>query len=626
MTKIDPGLLYLQDRISKLTAAKRRQALSELAESPVVEVALAEGADASDVTVLAQFTDLPPLEEAGLRVRSVAGDVAVGEIDVAKLDALAELNEVVRIEASRPLRRELDVALPEVRANVVHAGTPGIRGTGVIVGIIDTGIDWQHDAFRRPNGSTRLLAIWDQGLIPAASETSPAGFGYGVEYRAPAINAALADPNPRTVVRHDDDNGLHGTHVAGIAAGDGSVAGQQRPVFTFIGVAPEADLVVVANNRGRAMGERGLGDSADTVDAVRYIFDLAASLGRPAVINQSQGDNLGAHDGTSILERAIDNLLGGNGRAMVKSAGNEGARNRHASGTATVAVPQTVGFAVPPGVTSVTVDMWYAGSDRFDISLTPPGQSASPFQVAGQIGPVQLPGGATAFVGSTLNDPGNGANRIFMVLSGDLAGNWSMTLRATVATDGRWDAWIQRNAFAHFLPPFRNSARTLSIPGTSHEIITAASFITKGSGVGSISSFSSLGPTRDGRDAPTVAAPGEQLMAPQPASTGDAYGLMGGTSMAAPMVTGTVALMLQVDPALTQADIKQRLMSTARSDQFTGQLPNHAWGAGKLDTAAALAAVQPAPTTLRPEGRWPGTYNDDESPIQPYWWYGQQGY
>ena len=124
-----------------------------------------------------------------------------------------------------------------------------------------------------------------------------------------------------------------------------------------------------------------------------------------------------------------------------------------------------------------------------------------------------------------------------------------------------------------FLPPFQNSARTLSIPGTANEIITAASYITKGAGVGSISSFSSLGPTRDGRSAPTVAAPGEQLMAPQPASTGDAYGLMGGTSMASPMVAGTVALMLQTSPGLTQAEAKDCLQSTARSDAFTGTLP-----------------------------------------------------
>ena len=489
----------------------------------------------------------------------------------------------------------------------------------MIVGIIDSGIDWENPSFRRANGSTRVLAIWDQGLVPQGGEASPTNFGYGVEYVSTAINAALNSAQPRSIVRHNDDVGLHGTHVAGIAAGDGSVAGQGQPPFTFVGVAPEADIVVVANNRGRAQGERGLGDSADTVDAARYIFDLAESLGRPAVINQSQGDNVGAHDGTSLLELAIDNLLGDPGRIMVKSAGNEGARRRHASGTLS-AGPQQVGFAVPGGIPTATIDLWYDGADRIEISLTPPGRPASAFVSPGHTGSVGLGQGVSAFVDSSLNNPGNGDNRIFVVLQGNLAGSWAITLNGTTIENGRWDAWIQRNAAAQFLPPFENSARTLSIPGTANEIITAASYITKGAGVGSISSFSSLGPTRDGRSAPTVAAPGEQLMAPQPASTGDAYGLMGGTSMASPMVAGTVALMLQTSPGLTQAEAKDCLQSTARSDAFTGTLPNHAWGAGKLDAEAAVRCAQP-PEAVREEAIEAG-----EAAPGPGWWYGDQGY
>ena len=120
------------------------------------------------------------------------------------------------------------------------------------------------------------------GLVPRSGESSPAGFTYGVEYRSAQINAALAAPDPFAVVRHRDlqisGDGFHGTHVAGIAAGDGSVAGSGQPAFTFVGVAPEAELVVVANTRGAAAGQRGLGDSADTLDAARYIFDVAEAV------------------------------------------------------------------------------------------------------------------------------------------------------------------------------------------------------------------------------------------------------------------------------------------------------------------------------------------------------------
>jgi subtilisin family serine protease len=281
MAKLDPGLKFLAQQRDDFS----RDFADEVAFSVEVE---AEQAPA--VTVLIQFEDdLSALEEAGFSTRSVSGDVATGEVDLGRIDELAQHPSVTRMEASRVLGRELDLALPESRADAVHTGPPGHRGSGVIVGIIDSGIDYTHQAFRRTDGTSRVLAIWDQGLVPQGGETGPTGFTYGVEYQKVAIDSALGAADPFAVVRHRDlqipGDGFHGTHVAGIAAGDGSVAGQGQPAFTFVGVAPEADIVMVANTRGRAAGERGLGDSADTLDAIRYIFDLAASLGRPVVIN-----------------------------------------------------------------------------------------------------------------------------------------------------------------------------------------------------------------------------------------------------------------------------------------------------------------------------------------------------
>jgi subtilisin family serine protease len=604
MAKVDPGLRFL--------AEQRESVLPTLADEAVFTFEAETGEEAR-VAVLLQFEgDLSAIEAAGFELDIVAGDVAVGEVGLSRVSELEQLDAVRRIEVSRVLDRDLDLAGPESRVDAVHTGPPGHRGTGVIIGIIDSGIDYTHQAFRRNDGTSRILAIWDQGLSPQPGESSPANFSFGVEYQKPTIDSALSSPNPLAIVRHQDQQtpggGFHGTHVAGIAAGDGSVAGQSQPAFTFIGAAPEADIVVVANTRGRAAGERGLGDSRDTLSAVQYIFDLAGSLGRPAVINQSQGDNVGPHDGTSLLERGIDNLLGGPGRAMVKSAGNEGARNRHASGTITQGGAQTVRFMVPANQAAVTVDLWYRGPDRLDLSVTDPdGGAAGPF-IPGTTTtpPVALPNGNELFVGSDLNDPENADNRIFVVISRGNAnavqqGTWSLALQGATVSRGQWDAWIQRYATAQFLPPFVNPARTISVPGTGREIITTGSYVTRGAGVGSVSSFSSLGPTRDGRQAPTVAAPGQTLMAPQPAATGDTYGLMQGTSMASPMVTGTVALLLQKNPNLTQAQIRDCLTQTARSDQFTGTTPNNAWGAGKLDANAAFGRVTvPVPTLVPP--------------------------
>jgi hypothetical protein len=333
VSKLDPQLEFLvEDGSSQLMVTGD-------ARASMVRFGLDAAADGSgtepvptptDVTVLAQFSGATEaLESAGLTIHSVAGDVVTGTIALSAVPALGEIAEIERVEAARAMHPDLDLSIPEVGANTVHVGPPGRRGAGVVVGICDSGCDFTHPSFRRVDGTTRILNLWDQGLAPAGGESSPAPFGYGVEYSNAQIDAALAGANPFAAVRHRDPGG-HGTHVTGIATGDGSAAGQGRPAGTFIGVAPEADIIVVAN---ASNGAEGLGTSASTLDAVNYIFQRAATFARPCVVNMSLGDNLGPHDGTSLLERGLDNLLGGPGRAFVKSAGNAGSSRCHAEGS-----------------------------------------------------------------------------------------------------------------------------------------------------------------------------------------------------------------------------------------------------------------------------------------------------
>lgn len=590
--KLDPQLRFIQE------AGKKE--LGNLAETR--RFGLMAGAAQPRTSVLVRFDGEDPatLEAAGLEIGAVAGDVVSGSIDVAELRALSDVDGVTVVEGARPMARELDLAVVDSRANQVHSGPPGLRGTGVVVGVVDTGIDWRHESFRRPDGTSRILFIWDQFLTPAAGESSPAGFAYGVEYSKVQIDGALAGTG---TVRHDDgDAGAgHGTHVAGIAAGDGSAPGGpgNPPAGTFVGVAPEADLIVVANQGGAP----GLGDSARTLDAISYIFQRAAALNRPVVVNLSQGDNLGPHDGTSLLERGIDNLLGGPGRAMVKSAGNAAADRIHAEGTVTAGTPQVVQFVIGAGDNSPeTIDIWYEGGDRFDFRITEPGGPTSATVSPGGSTTLTLSNGNRVFVDSRTADPNNGDNRIFLTISPGTAatleaGTWSFTLTGTTVVNGRFDAWIQRGPrIAAFTAPHESSARTISTPGTAKKVITAASHITRGAGVGGISAFSSRGPTRDGRAAPDVSAPG-QLIVSARASTlgGDTYHALAGTSMASPHVAGAAALMLQADPNLTQQKIKDCLRTTARVDAFTGVTPNTTWGGGKLDVQAACNCAAPSP-------------------------------
>ncbi|MDX2600753.1 S8 family peptidase [Streptomyces caniscabiei] len=595
---LDSRLKFLQSRAEDgpaelvgLEATGRFALTTEGVRTPRVRVLvrMAEGHGADDLAELSQ--------DMGLTVHIRAGDVVGGEIGIDRLTELDESEAVSYVEASRPTLTELDAAVPETHADKVHTGPPGLRGAGVIVGVVDSGIDWRHGCFRDPTGKTRILRIWDQNLTPEAGEASPAPFGHGVEYQRSAIDDALSSPNPLGMVRHMDDSVGHGTHVAGIAAGDGSSAGNGQPEFTFVGVAPEAELVVVANR----VTTEALGDSMGTLEAVGYVFKVAETLGRPAVVNISQGDNLGPHDGSSLLERGIDNLLDTPGRALVKSAGNAANAGVHATGQVTEGDSDVVSFVVPVGDdTPDTLDIWYSGADRLSLRITPPNGTASVEIDPGTTSTeVDLSGGNKAFVDSVVHHSLNGDNRIYVQLSPGSQtairpGTWSLTLIGqTVADSGRWHAWMERGrTVPQFIGAHRNDETTISVPGTSRKVVTAASYITKGAGQGNLSTFSSRGPTRDGRHAPTLAAPGQAITSARVGAAGTSqYQPMSGTSMAAPHLTGVCALMLQSSPTLTQDDLVLLLTSSARLDPFTSGSPGDDWGAGKVDAAAAVDAI-----------------------------------
>ena len=591
MSVIDPGLKFLQ--VEAQQVAGELGALSEESAFSFERVS-----PAPRVKVLLQFEgNLDAAEGVGFEPRTVAGDVATGTLPLGNLEAAAALDEVLRIEVTRPMQSDLIESIKEIGADTVHTGPPGHRGSGVLIGIIDSGIDIMHEGFRRPDGSTRILAVWDQHLTPTGSETSPGGFSYGVEYTDQAINASLGGGGAPDSVRHADgatDSG-HGTHVAGIAAGDGSVASNGQPAFSFIGVAPEADLIIVRNDAFN--GAIGMGDSANTLDAVNYIFTKAKALNRPVVINQSQGDNIGPHDGTSLLERGIDNLLGAPGQIMVKSAGNEGDSRRHASGTVPAGETESVQFNMPADNRfHDTIDVWYKGSDEFSLTLSSPDGNTSVPVAPGSTVSFSLDNGNSVFVDSTLSDPNNADNRIFIRIDRGSTnriqpGNWSLNLQGDTVEDGRFDAWIDRNIRP--VPTFISHVdpkMTISVPGTSQKIISVGSYITGGAGVGSLSSFSSRGPTRDGRPCPTLSAPGQWIMSARAKGISRGAGKylqLAGTSMAAPHVAGAVALILQQKPDMTQDDVRDCLTKSTRDDGFTGKVPNDDWGAGKLDVKAA---------------------------------------
>ena len=253
-------------------------------------------------------------------------------------------------------------------------------------------------------------------------------------------------------------------------------------------------------------------------------------------------------------------------------------------------MPMRVGAA---DATDDTVDIWYEGADRFGFSIVPPGGAASAQVLPASTTTLTLPNGNRVFVDSTLSNPFNRDNRIFVRLQRGTrpaiqAGVWVLRLHGLTVSAGTAHAWIQRGNGPRFLAPVVSNRSTISIPGTGRRIITVGSYVTKGVGVGGLSDFSSRGPARDGRTKPEISAPGQEITSALSGASGpDQYVGMSGTSMAAPHVTGAVALMLERTKSATVASLRNRLTQHAVADGLTGATPNADWGFGKLDAKAS---------------------------------------
>ncbi len=590
MAKLDPYLTLYKTERDDGGAARMR----ELADDPATPLVFAAGADDSDdnpdVRVIVRFTGtVDPLVAVGFRPETVAGNTATGSIDVAALTNLEQVAELEFAEASIRVQLFLDRSVPEIRADQVHSGPPGWRGSNVVVGIVDSGIDFTHSNFRDASSGTRIKRVWDQNLTPQAGESNPSGYSYGVEYDDADINTALADANPFSVVRHQDDpnTGNHGTHVAGISAGDGSEAGNNQPASTYIGVAPEADIVVVATNWG----------TAGIIDGVNYVFQVATALNKPAVVNLSLGSVIGPHDGTSNFEQGITNLITGQGRVVVAAAGNEAADNAHASGTVTANATVNLPINVPNNRQArVDVDLWYNGADVFGVVLLDPAGNVTGNVAVGNQALNNM-SGTTAFVQHSNNDPNNGDKRVSVVLQAPVggtvaAGQWQLQLTGTNVNVGTFDSWIRN-------PPgqpntsfgaFATATGTIGSPATAIRVVSVGSYVTRGPGLNSLSTFSNRGPTRDGRPTPDISAPGQRIISANVLATSP-YQTMSGTSMATPHIAGVVALMLQKNRSYTWEQVRDCLRNTARADTFTGLTPNNAWGWGKVDAPDALNCV-----------------------------------
>lgn len=557
----------------------------------------------------------------GIEARTRVGDILIARAPVAALSALAELPGIRRIEISHKREAKLDSSRANIGAHRVHQGfdlPQPYRGEDVVIGVIDFGIDFSHPDFSAQNGSRILhLLEFTEG-------------GGQKEWDKEDI-----DTNPASITQRDGDGGGgHGSHVTGIAAGGGQLNAE------LTGVAPAADIIFVKGVRQQdSFG--GFVDT-DVVAGCQYIFDKAEQLGKPAVINLSIGSHFGPHDGTSLYEQALSALVEP-GRLIVAAAGNEGDDFIHAGGNATANVlNETIIFA-DPAAQRAGISIWYdsdvidavavfAYDAQFNFLGQTDGLAVGGFMDAT---PVVFDSDTLGFVtidAQTTQDPNNGDGNVICLIDNNNSPGidisdvfWAVGSQGSA--DGRLDLWAVTGArFYEQVVGFPNETEmpgnndySVGIPATAAKVISVGSYTTKNSWVDvdgdeltlspaptitDISGFSSRGPTRDGRVAPDITAPGQIIFSALSSHLTEGFGyqrlavLQGGgylgqngTSQASPHVAGALALMLQIKDDLTYAEAAQCLAGTARTNQFTGATPNNNVGPGYLDAHAAVGKV-----------------------------------
>lgn len=475
-------------------------------------------------------------------------------------------------------------------------GRNHLSGKGVLLATIDSGIDIAHPDFRNANGTTRIVALWDQS-IPAGSVpdvfapgnflTAPAGFHIGTEFSPEVINRALQQPTEREryAICPSRDLSGHGTHVTGIAAGNGRASeGRYR------GVAYESDLVVVKLG---VQQENAFPRTTQLMQAVDYCVRQAA--GRPLVINLSFGNNYGGHSGTSLIETYLDDMANYGRMSIVIGSGNEGAAAGHTSGTVTMGQTKRVELAVSEYETALNLQIWKSYADEMNVSIRHPNGSI--------VGPVRKVQGAQRFtLGNTQllfyygePSPYSPFQEVYFdfIPARDYidSGIWEILLTPQKIVQGTYNMWLPAggvlNAGTTFLLPSEET--TLTIPSTASKVITVGAYDAR---FNQLAAFSGRGFTRETNQVkPDLAAPGVEITSCAP---GGGYVSRTGTSMATPFVSGGAALLMEWgivdgnDPYLYGEKIKAYLIRGARHLPVLTTYPNPQLGWGTLCVADSL--------------------------------------
>ena len=568
------------------------------------------------------------LEKLDAKVLVRTKSIVLVSIPINKIEDLAGFDFVEFIEVSTRPQPMLDHALHSSRVDKVHQGIELARsyfGEGVIVGIGDIGFDFTHPMFSDKDGNSRVKRAW----IPHESGTPPAGMTTGHLYTDSSEIKYVLQYSKEEVVPGCGRTGIHGTHVLGIAAGT-SVEAEKS---TYSGVATGSDIVVVEL----------VGVSVDItpLEATVYMFRYADSVGKPIVINYSISYRPNAHagDGESLFDIAMSELIQENpeGKIVIAGAGNEGDSKAFAkvdlesNDSAFIIIPFSThihNVGLPAQLLAVyfwgepdnpfTVDLYYKnGAQKIKYRTfntnNPVHVQQQQIQVASSIY-VMVDGQASSTSPFYLDNKPNVAFILADITPYESPDSCYIVVKGSNTNIFMWAHFTEFSSIMsnHFVV---DGSYTIGSPASVEEVIAVGAYVTRitededdyDGDLDDIANFSSKGPLTNGRIKPDITAPGAQIYSALHGLYGHLdyvdktpdgnYKFFGasGTSMSAPMVTGIVALMLEINPKLTVNEIKDIIRITAINDEWTGDAKNNkstVWGWGKIDAHAIMKYLE----------------------------------